>query len=261
MSKKENIFNQIPDLNYQEEAFSGNPEVFEQILKSRRSVRQYDDHKIPDEVMQKALNWALMAPNSSNLQCWEFIWVRTLEKKAELAKLCFNQPAARTAQELVVAVARPTWWRRNSQKMLEAFKNQEDAGEIVPKAAWAYYKKIVPFIYTQGPLNIFGLMKKPFFFFMGFFKVVPRQPTTHEQLKKWAVKSCALACQNFMMGMSAQGFDTCPMEGFDESKVKRFLGIGRKDEITMVISCGKRASSGVYGPRLRFSSENFIKII
>lgn len=261
MSDKENIFNQIPDLQYQEQVFAGNPEAFEKILQSRRSVRQYEDQNIPEQVMQQVLDWALMAPNSSNLQCWEFIWVKSPEKKAQLAQYCFNQPAARTAQELVVAVARPTWWKKNAQQMLDVFKAQEQAGEVVPKAAWAYYKKIVPFIYTQGPLSFFGFLKKPFFFFAGFFKVVPRQPTSHEQLKKWAVKSCALACQNFMMGMSAHGFDTCPMEGFDESKVKKFLGIGRKDEITMVISCGKRASSGVYGPRIRFPRENFIKVI
>ena len=29
-------------------------------------------------------------------------------------------------------------------------------------------------------------------------------------------KSTALACQNFMLALVAEGFDSCPMEGFDE---------------------------------------------
>lgn len=257
----DNIFNKIPDLNYQEEMAPANPEAFEKVLKSRRSVRVYDDTVVPEAVMQQVLDWALMAPNSSNLQCWEFIWVRSVEKKKLLATYCFNQPAARTASELVVAVARPTWWKKNAHDMLESFKAQELAGQAVPKSAWAYYQKIVPFVYTQGPLSIIGWLKKPLIYITGLFKVTPRQPTSHEQLKKWAVKSIALACENFMLGMSAHGFDTCPMEGFDESRVKKLLGVGRKDEIAMVISCGKRASSGVYGPRLRFPREKFIKVI
>lgn len=257
----DNIFNQIPDLNYQEEVVEANPKAFDGIVRSRRSVRHYDQTPIPEQVMRQVLDWTLMAPNSSNLQCWEFIWVKSPETKKTLAYYCFNQPAARTAQELVVAVARPTWWRKNAKAMLEVFKKQEQAGETIPKAAWEYYRKIVPYVYTQGPLSLFGLMKKPIIFVLGFFKVVPRQPTSHEQLKKWAVKSTALACQNFMLGMSAHGFDTCPMEGFDEVKVKKLLGVGRKDEIAMVISCGKRASSGVYGPRIRFDKDQFIKVI
>lgn len=256
----ENIFNQIPDLKYHEQAAPAAPAAFDSIVRSRRSVRVYEDTPIPEEVMKEVLEWTLLAPNSSNLQCWEFIWVRTPETKKELARLCFNQPAARTAQELVVMVARPTWWRKHAKLMLEEFKKQEDLGQEVPKAAVHYYKKLVPFVYSQGPLSVFGLLKRFLIIpIMGLFQIVPRQPTSHEQLKKWAVKSCALASQNFMLGMSAHGYDTCPMEGFDESRVKKLLKISRKDEITMVISCGKRASTGVYGPRIRFDSSRFLK--
>jgi nitroreductase len=62
----------------------------------------------------------------------------------------------------------------------------------------------------------------------------------------WANKSCALACENFMLGMSAHGFDTCPMEGYDSSRVKKILGLHSGDEVVMVISAGKRDQKGVY---------------
>ena len=78
-------------------------------------------------------------------------------------------------------------------------------------------------------------------------------------MRIWANKSCALACQNFMLGISAQGFDTCPMEGFDSKRVKKLLSLGCKDDIVMVISVGRRAPNGVYGPRLRFPEAQFIK--
>lgn len=255
----DNIFNRVPDLNYHEPAPTAQAESFRQMIQTRRSIRVYDETPIPEEVMQEVLEWSLLAPNSSNLQCWEIQWIRDDKKRAKLAELCFNQPAARTAPELVVFVARPKLWRAHARQMIAEFKRQESTGQLVPKSAWEYYRKIVPFVYAQGPFGLFGLIKKPLIFVMGLFQLVPRQPTSWEQLKKWASKSTALACQNFMMGMNAHGFDTCPMEGFDESRVKKLLGLKYRDEVVMIISAGRRAPKGVYGPRIRFPKEQFIK--
>ena len=262
MSGGDDIFTKIPDLKgYQEERPATDPKAFEAIIQARRSVRVYDQTPIPESVMRQVLEWSLLAPNSSNLQCWQFYWVRNPAMKAELAKYCFNQPAARTAQELVVAVARPYKWKANAKQMLKVFKEDAARGEKVPGSALAYYSKLAPFVYTQGPLSIFGHLKKVLYFFRGLTQVTPREPTSHKGMKLWASKSCALACQNFMMGMSAQGFDTCPMEGFDSKRVKKLLDLGCSDEVVMVISAGKRAANGVYGPRIRFPSQQFIKEI
>ena len=45
----------------------------------------------------------------------------------------------------------------------------------------------------------------------------------------------ALACQNFMLSMRAYGFDTCPMEGFDSSRLKKILKLPKKAQICMTI--------------------------
>ena len=60
-----------------------------------------------------------------------------------------------------------------------------------------------------------------------------------------------LASQNFMMSMAAQGYDTCPMEGFDSKQLKSILNIPKAAEISMVIGCGIRKPEGVYGDRFR----------
>ena len=80
-------------------------------------------------------------------------------------------------------------------------------------------------------------------------------------MKIWAHKTTALACENFMLAMRAAGYDTCPMEGMDSKRVKKILGLKQKDYITMVISAGKRAPNGIYGPRIRFGRNRFIKTI
>ena len=80
-------------------------------------------------------------------------------------------------------------------------------------------------------------------------------------MRVWAHKSCALACENLMLAFSAHGYDSCPMEGMDSSRVKKLLGLPRRAEICMVISAGKRAPNGVYGPRTRVDRDKIIKVV
>jgi nitroreductase len=255
MSKGNEIFSTIPELNHQEIFYETSPEAFENILKNRRSVRVYTNEKVPEHVVEKVLEWGLMAPNSSNLQPWEFYWIKEETKKAEVINACFSQPAARTSQEIIVCVARIDQWKARRKEMLELFKKSEN----IHSSAKAYYEKLVPLVYSQGPCGIFGIVKKILATVAGMFRPVPREPMSRSDMRVWAVKSTALACQNIMMGFSAFGFDTCPMEGLDSKRIKKTLGLGRNTEIVMAISVGKRDKKGVYGPRIRMEKETFIK--
>jgi nitroreductase len=251
------LIDDMAGYKHDEHMHTVSPIEFDKIIQNRRSVRFYTDEKIPAEVVEKVLDWGLLAPNSSNLQAWEFYWVKNLEKKAELVTALLSQPAARTAQELIVAVAKRKTWKKVSQQMLEKLESTPDA----PKAAKDYYEKIVPLAYTLGPLGMIGPLKKLAVTIAGMFRPVPREPCTVADMRVWAVKSTALACENIMMGFSAFGYDTCPMEGYDSSRVKKILGLHSGDEVVMVISAGKRDQKGVYGPRVRMDRNQFIKII
>ena len=249
------IFSRVPDLNYHELAPEIDEEEFFKVVRSRRSIRLYETEPIPEAVVRKCLKAALLAPNSSNLQSWELHWVRSPEKKQKLVEACLSQPAARSAAELVVFVARTGTWREMRERMLQSFAKRTD----VPPSALAYYTKLIPIVMTQGPLGIIGFGKKIAFFLRGFFTPTPREPTSHSDMKLWAAKTTALACENYMLAMRACGYDTCPMEGFDSARLKSLLNLPGDAYITMVISAGKRAKGGVYGPQLRFEDSLFIK--
>lgn len=257
MTKPADIFNKVPLFNYSEELRETSPEEFDHIIQNRRSVRVYKNEKVPREIVEKVLDWALLAPNSSNLQCWEFYWVQDPTKKSELVEALFNQPAAKTAQEIIVAVANLNSWHKVREQMLERFSKQEN----VPASAIVYYKKLVPTVYNQGPLGIFGFIKTIAISMIGFFRPIPREPTSWADMRVWGAKSVALACENIMLGFAAFGYDTCPMEGYDSKRIKKILGLGSKHDVVMAISVGKRDTKGVYGPRIRMPKEQFIKII
>ncbi len=255
---KKNIFTETPKIKYQEVALLTNKAEFKKVVQSRRSVRVFTEDKVDHKELMECLELSLLAPNSSNLQPWEFYWIQTEEKKDKVKEYCLNQSAARTAQELIVCVARPDNWKKNNSLLQELYTKRE---KETPKVVESYYKKIVPLVYNQGPLGIFGFIKFLAIKVISLFRVIPREPVSNSDMRVWAHKTTALACENLMLAVRAYGYDSCPMEGMDSKRIKKLLSLPRKAEVCMVISVGKRASNGVYDEQIRLESNNFIKII
>ena len=231
---------------------------FFEVVNNRRSVRKFTNAEVPEGVIRKCLKASLQAPNSSNLQPWEFYWLRSTEKKKKVIEACFSQNAAKTAKELVVAVARIDTWKRNRNLIIEEYKKQDKLIPIVNN----YYNKLIPFVYYHDRFGISGFLKRIIFIFIniiGYFKAVPRGPIFKHDLFETVTKTTALACQNFMMSLVAEGFDSCPMEGFDEKRIKKILKLNWSCHVVMIFGIGKADKKGVYGKRFRINKELVIK--
>lgn len=235
---------------YKEDAPIVDFEAFKKIVESRRAVRRFTDEKIPDEVVEKVLDLGLLAPNSSNLQPWQFYWIVDENKRKAMITACMNQNSVKTCSCLIVAVARTDTWRKHAKQLIE--------GKEVLPIVRQYYKRYAPLIYSQGVFGVWGLFKRIVFSILGLFRAVPRGPFSKGKLEVWAQKSVALACENIMLGFRAAGYDSCPMEGFDEVRVKKILNLPRSAHVSMVIAAGKRLPEGVYGPRERFPRSQFV---
>tara|TARA_B100000989_G_scaffold128374_1_gene95312 strand:+ start:1308 stop:2030 length:723 start_codon:yes stop_codon:yes gene_type:complete len=221
-------------------------------LAHRRSVRVYDSEKhIDTKKVKYCIEQATLAPTSSNLQLWEFYHITSPEMKKKIAINCFNQPAAITAKELVIPVVRLDLWHSRIESNIEFIrsnvKNTDD--EKKAKGALTYYQKIIPRLY-RGTFYLFGLIHKLRVSFDGIRKVTYREVTSAD-LRVIGHKSTALAAQTFMVSMAAQGYDTCPMEGFDSKRLKKLLKLPNRAQISMVIGCGIRKPEGLYGKRFR----------
>ena len=225
-------------------------------IEYRRSVRKYLDIQLDEDKVKKCIKNATLAPNSSNMQLWEFYHVTNNDTLKKLSKACFDQNAAKTAINMVVFVARRDKWRERAKYNLDfledMFDKQEKEGMDVErrrKVSRRYYKKLMPTIYTDF-LGIVGYYKKILSFFIGLFRPIYRE-VLFSDLRVVTHKSVALAAENFMLSMAEIGYDTCPMEGSDTTRVKKILKLPSKAEITMIIGCGVRAENGVYTERFR----------
>lgn len=258
-------------------------QAFEEIVQKRRSVRIYDESiPLPEEIVKRNLELATLAPNSSNLQLWQFYRIHSKEAKNQIAEYCLGQPAAKTANELVVFVTRKDLWKqradfnlkkveRTFSKMgidVEKAKSTKDAGNVLKgisndqvsrlKSVQQYYGKLIPQLYQGDSLGIFGTIKR----IVVHLFMAPKKPTYREvgyhDVRIIAHKSCALAAQTFMLGMASEGYDTCPMEGIDSKRIKKYLKLPKGAEINMVVSCGSRKPEGIYGGRVRVPYEEVI---
>ena len=217
----------------------------------RRSVRKYDPKKAIDtNLVKKCIEQARLAPTSSNLQLWEFYHIKSKDFLKEVAKICYNQPAAKTAHEIVIPVVRLDLWPERIKANVNFIKNTNKGKDDTKiKGALDYYQNIIPKLY-RGRKMITGFINGIKSNLSGIKKVTYREVKAGD-LRVVGHKSCALAAQTFMLSMSAIGYDTCPMEGFDSVRLKSLLKLPKDAEISMVIGCGIRLKDGVYGNRFR----------
>ena len=194
--------------------------TLKEIVHHRRSVRHYDPNKeINPETVKQCIELATLSPNSSNMQLWEFYHITNPEILKKLSVACLSQEAATTAKEMIVFVTRQDLHRKREKKMLEletqnVLKNSPKEKHEKRMKRWQlYYGKVMPLMYSRF-FGVLGLFRKTLTFGIGLFRPIVRQVSENDA-RVVVHKTCALAAQTFMLAMSEQGYDTCPMEGFD----------------------------------------------
>ncbi|MOA29764.1 putative NAD(P)H nitroreductase YodC [compost metagenome] len=61
-----------------------------------------------------------------------------------------------------------------------------------------------------------------------------------------------------MLAFQSHGYATCPMEGFDEVRLRKVLDIPREAMPIMLLAVGKMGEKGIYNPRLRFPLDQHV---
>jgi len=227
-------------------------------IRYRRSVRIFKQEPLDTEKVKECIRLATLAPNSSNMQLWEFYHIISPEMLQGVSKLCMDQNASKNAKQMVVFVVRKDLWRKraqaNSKNRKQLFGNKDFKDYTKrEKAGINYFTKVMPILYFDF-FGLFGCLKWSIAQVAGIFRPMYRQ-LTQSDMRIVAHKSTALACQNFMISMAAIGYDTCPMEGLDSLKLKRLLKLPYGAEISMVVACGIRVPEGIYWPQYRIPFE------
>lgn len=239
----------------------------DEVLHFRRSVRVYDKMKpIDSERVKRCLELATLAPNSSDMQLWEFYHIVQPELLAKVSKACLDQKATATASQVVIFVVRRDMYKKRARFVLDFERGniqrnspEEHQAKRI-KDRELYYGIVMPFFYARF-FGVLGIFRKLLANIISIFRPMMLDVSENDA-RVVAHKSCALAAQTFMIAMANEGYDTCPLEGLDSRRLKRLLKLPYGAEINMVIPCGIRdGNKGIWGERCRVPFEDVYRRI
>jgi nitroreductase len=162
-----------------------------QAIQERRATPSFDGTPIPAEDLKQILDAGLHAPSGYNMQPWRFIVVQSPEQKKKLRAASYNQGKVEEASAVIVACGDTDGWRKDLELML-----QHGLKGGMPESYAAQARVSVP--------N-----------FLSSF--------SSEQMHGWLNKHVMIAVTHMLLMAEVMGYDTAPMEGFEQEKVHEVL--------------------------------------
>jgi nitroreductase len=161
------------------------------VIRDRRATPSFDGTPIPAQDLRQIIDAGLHAPSGYNMQPWRFIVVQSPEQKRKLRAASYNQPKVEEASVMIVACGDMDGWRKDLDEMIELGL----AGGM-PESYAAQARSSVP-----SYLSNF----------------------TTDQMKVWLTKQVMIAFTTMLLMAESLGYDTAPMEGFEQDKVHEAL--------------------------------------
>jgi nitroreductase len=182
------------------------PKSLPQAIRERRATPSFDGEPIPSSDLRQILDAGLHAPSGYNMQPWRFIVVQSPENRKRLRAASYNQAKVEEASAVIVACGDRDGWRKDLDEMLRLGR----AGGM-PEAYAAQAAQSVP-AYMSG--------------------------FSDDQMKCWLNKQVMLAFTSMMLMAEVLGYDTAPMEGFEEQKVCETLKLPISYTVVALLAIG-----------------------
>ncbi len=176
-------------------------EVIE-VIRTRRSVRQFTTEAIPDDVLGRLLEALRLAPTGGNQQPFKFVVVRDTEVKARLAAACHWKPGAPNGHAFIAAAPLVIVACGSDDTAISRFHQD---GEVA----------LAPGQYV--PPN------------------VERRPG--EYLNCMQI-DLAIAVDHLVLQATAEGLGTCWIAALHEGDVKELLSIPENVRVLVVVPVG-----------------------
>src|ERR1700722_20909424 len=160
-------------------------------IAGRRATPSFDGSPIPSEDLKQILQAGLHAPSGHNLQPWRFIVVQSPEQKNRLRAASYNQAKVEEASAVIVACGDADGWRKDLELLLQQGLEGGMTEGYADQARSSVPKYLSSF--------------------------------SSDQMKGWLNKMVMLAFTHMLLMAEVMGYDTAPMEGFEQDKVHEVL--------------------------------------
>ena len=189
-----------------------------QAIRERRATPSFDGTPIPPDDLRQILEAGLDAPSGYNVQPWRFIVVQSEEQKKRLRAASFNQAKVEEASAVIVACGDADGWRRDLDDIL---RMGLEGG--MPEGYAAQARSSVPNYLTRF---------------------------SSDEMHGWLNKMVMIAFTQMMLMAEVMGYDTAPMEGFEQEKVHEVLRLPLSYWVVALLAVGHlKGEDKFYGGR------------
>lgn len=208
------------------------PKTLAEAIHARRATPSFDGAPIPEDDLITILEAGLHAPSGYNMQPWRFIVVKDPNHKKRLRAASYNQAKVEEASAVIVACGDSDGWRKDLDAMLQQGR---DGG--MPESYAAQAKNSVPSYMAAMSTN---------------------------EMKGWLNKHVMIAFTTMMWTAETLGYDTAPMEGFEQEKVHEVLRLPLSYHVVALLAIGTlkgtdKFDGGRFDMRRTVFSEEFGK--
>jgi nitroreductase len=191
---------------------------FDQIIRTRRSIRHFKPDSVSEEAISEILSAARLAPSGGNIQPWRFVIIRSLEMKEKLKATTIWRFALK-APVVIACCSDLSAAEGRQERLLElsqagVFDNVEMDGE-----------------YTPPDRN-------------------------QDQLLAYLNMNVGIAITHMMLKAVDLGLGTCWIGGFDPVKAKEILSLEDSLQVVALLPIGY--PERVPAPRPRLALEKLI---
>jgi nitroreductase len=190
----------------------------ETAIRERRSIRQYEQREIPQDMLKEVIGTALWAPSGMNLQAWRIMVVRGPQRDRLLEIIS-------RSQEHMIEHLRGVFSEKIIKISLQVFKNLGGAPAII----------------------LISIRREP----VTHASDDDDRARYHGEFKRYnQLLSASALIQNLLLAAHARGLGTCWMTGpkYMEKEINELLDI-TDEELVSVIPIGFPAQSPPAPPR------------
>ena len=203
---------------------------FLKLIDKRRSANNFiEGIEVTESDIKPIFDDVKLAPSAFNLQHTEYITVLNPTIKEQIREAAFGQYKVHSASAVIIVTADRYAYKQTAH-LNEGLK-------------------------TLGVINECQLEQlvednKAFYESRG-----------EQFMKEEAIRNASLSAMLFMLSAKNRGWDTCPMIGFDQDKVRDILNIPSTHEVVLMITIGKEKVSSRNLRGYRKPVNEFVKFI
>lgn len=188
--------------------------LFSEVISTRRATPSFDGSPLPDEILSKILKAGMEAPSGYNIQPWRFVVVRDMEQKKRLREAAMGQSKIEEVSAVIVCCGDLNAPIGDS---IEAVITESEKHGFT-KEQNQQMKAMLNKTFSSPPGNAMGITP---------------------DYAVWVNRHVMIAFTTMMWMAEILGYDTAPMEGFFEDKVKSALNIPEGVRVVALLGIGK----------------------